>query len=88
MGRGRHHVVETPPSGELVAQDRFAGGHLLVVRRRRARVAAPKPSVVAGRACEAAVALASLDRTANGLRAYFMPEDEKSTLYIYEAEVK
>jgi hypothetical protein len=29
-----------------------------------------------------------IEATANGLRAYFMPEDEKSTLYIYEAEVK
>ena len=29
-----------------------------------------------------------IEPTANGLRAYFMPEDEKSTLYIYEAEVK
>ena len=24
----------------------------------------------------------------DGLRAYFMPEDGKSTLYIYEADVK
>jgi len=23
-----------------------------------------------------------------GIRGYFMPEDDKSTLYIYEAEVK
>jgi hypothetical protein len=29
-----------------------------------------------------------IEATTNGLRAYFMPEDEKSTLYIYEAEVK
>ena len=29
-----------------------------------------------------------IERTATGLRAYFMPEDEKSTLYIYEADVK
>ena len=29
-----------------------------------------------------------IEATSNGLRAYFMPEDEKSTLYIYEAEVK
>ena len=29
-----------------------------------------------------------IEPTATGLRAYFMPEDEKSTLYIYEAEVK
>jgi len=29
-----------------------------------------------------------IEPTVNGLRAYFMPEDEKSTLYIYEAEVK
>ena len=29
-----------------------------------------------------------IEPTANGLRAYFMPEDEKSTLYVYEAEVK
>jgi hypothetical protein len=28
-----------------------------------------------------------IEATANGLRAYFMPEDEKSTLYIYEVEV-
>jgi hypothetical protein len=27
-------------------------------------------------------------KAAGGLRAYFMPEDEKSTLYIYEAEIK
>ena len=29
-----------------------------------------------------------IEATSNGLRAYFMPEDEKSTLYVYEAEVK
>jgi hypothetical protein len=29
-----------------------------------------------------------VEPTATGLRAYFMPEDEKSTLYIYEADVK
>jgi len=28
-----------------------------------------------------------VEPTAGGLRAYFMPEDEKSTLYIYEAEI-
>ena len=29
-----------------------------------------------------------IEPTATGLRAYFMPEDEKSTLYVYEAEVR
>ena len=29
-----------------------------------------------------------IEATTSGLRAYFMPEDEKSTLYVYEAEVK
>jgi len=29
-----------------------------------------------------------VEPTSTGLRAYFMPEDEKSTLYIYEAEIK
>jgi hypothetical protein len=29
-----------------------------------------------------------VEPTSTGLRAYFMPEDEKSTLYIYEADVK
>jgi len=29
-----------------------------------------------------------VESTPTGLRAYFMPEDEKSTLYIYEADVK
>jgi uncharacterized protein DUF6454 len=29
-----------------------------------------------------------LDATTTGLRAYFMPEDDKSTLYVYEVEVK
>ena len=29
-----------------------------------------------------------LETTPSGLRAYFMPEDNKSTLYIYEADVK
>ena len=29
-----------------------------------------------------------IEATATGLRAYFMPEDNKSTLYIYEADVK
>jgi hypothetical protein len=29
-----------------------------------------------------------IEATPTGLRAYFMPEDEKSTLYVYEAEVK
>jgi hypothetical protein len=29
-----------------------------------------------------------IEPTATGLRAYFMPEDEKSTLYVYEADVK
>jgi Family of unknown function (DUF6454) len=29
-----------------------------------------------------------VEATATGLRAYFMPEDNKSTLYIYEADVK
>jgi Family of unknown function (DUF6454) len=28
-----------------------------------------------------------IEPTTKGLRAYFMPEDEKSTLYVYEAEV-
>jgi hypothetical protein len=28
------------------------------------------------------------DSTANGLRGYFMPEDDKSTLYVYEVELK
>jgi hypothetical protein len=28
------------------------------------------------------------ERRAGTFGAYFMPEDEKSTLYIYEAEVK
>ena len=30
----------------------------------------------------------SIDSTATGLRAYFMPEDNKSTLYVYEVETK
>jgi len=29
-----------------------------------------------------------IETTATGLRAYFMPEDNKSTLYVYEADVK
>jgi len=29
-----------------------------------------------------------IEATANGLRGHFMPEDEKSTLYIYEADLK
>ena len=29
-----------------------------------------------------------IEPTANGLRAYFLPEDEKSTLYVYEADIK
>ena len=29
-----------------------------------------------------------VEPTGAGLRAYFMPEDEKSTLYIYEAEIR
>ena len=29
-----------------------------------------------------------IEPSATGLRAYFMPEDEKSTLYIFEADVK
>ena len=29
-----------------------------------------------------------VESTATGLRAYFMPEDGKSTLYIYEVDVK
>jgi hypothetical protein len=29
-----------------------------------------------------------IERTANGLRAYFMPEDEKSTVYVYEADAQ
>jgi hypothetical protein len=29
-----------------------------------------------------------IEATNDGLRAYFMPEDEKSTLYIYKADVK
>ena len=29
-----------------------------------------------------------VDATATGLRAYFMPEDEKSTLYIYDVDVQ
>ena len=29
-----------------------------------------------------------IEATASGLRAYFMPEDGKSTLYIYEADIK
>ena len=29
-----------------------------------------------------------IEPTATGLRAYFMPEDEKSTLYIYETDVR
>ncbi|HVF64001.1 MAG TPA: DUF6454 family protein [Casimicrobiaceae bacterium] len=28
-----------------------------------------------------------IETTARGLRAYFMPEDGKSTLYIYEADL-
>jgi len=28
-----------------------------------------------------------IEATNNGLRAYFMPEDEKSTLYVYEVEI-
>jgi hypothetical protein len=27
-----------------------------------------------------------IESTATGLRAYFMPEDDKSTLYIYEVD--
>ena len=29
-----------------------------------------------------------IEPTANGLRAYFIPDDENSTLYIYEAAVR
>ena len=29
-----------------------------------------------------------IETTARGLRAYFMPEDEKSTIYVYEADVE
>jgi hypothetical protein len=29
-----------------------------------------------------------IEPTAGGLRAYFMPEDEKSTLYVYGAEIR
>jgi len=29
-----------------------------------------------------------IEATGTGLRAYFMPEDEKSTIYIYEAEIR
>ena len=29
-----------------------------------------------------------IEPTATGLRAYFMPEDEKSTLYVYDIDVK
>ena len=29
-----------------------------------------------------------IEPTASGLRAYFIPEDEKSTMYIYDAEIK
>ncbi|MEO5699878.1 MAG: DUF6454 family protein [Casimicrobiaceae bacterium] len=29
-----------------------------------------------------------VEATAGGLRAYFLPEDEKSTLYVYEADLK
>jgi len=29
-----------------------------------------------------------IEPTATGLRAYFMPEDEKSTVYVYEADVR
>jgi len=29
-----------------------------------------------------------IEPTATGLRAYFIPEDEKSTMYIYDAEIK
>ena len=29
-----------------------------------------------------------IETTASGLRAYFMPEDGKSTLYVYEADIK
>ena len=29
-----------------------------------------------------------IETTADGLRAYFMPEDGKSTLYVYDADVK
>ena len=29
-----------------------------------------------------------IEPTATGLRGYFMPEDDKSTLYVYEMEAK
>ena len=29
-----------------------------------------------------------IEPTTGGLRAYFMPEDEKSTVYVYEVDVK
>jgi Family of unknown function (DUF6454) len=29
-----------------------------------------------------------IEATATGLRAYFMPEDEKSTIYVYENDAK
>ena len=29
-----------------------------------------------------------IEPTTSGLRAYFIPEDEKSTMYIYDAEIK
>ena len=27
-----------------------------------------------------------VEPTSNGIKAYFMPEDDKSTIYIYEAQ--
>jgi hypothetical protein len=29
-----------------------------------------------------------VEASATGLRAYFMPEDDKSTIYVYDVEVK
>jgi hypothetical protein len=29
-----------------------------------------------------------VEATANGLRAWFMPEDEKSTLYVYDVDIQ
>jgi hypothetical protein len=29
-----------------------------------------------------------IEPTSSGLRAYFIPEDEKSTMYVYDAEIK
>ena len=29
-----------------------------------------------------------IDATATGLRGYFMPEDDRSTIYVYDVDVK